>query len=148
MTEGLQIGFVARETGLTVDAIRFYEKSGLLKRPARSEGGFRLFRQKDLEDLRFVRNAQALGFSLGEVRELLLLQSESIGSCGHVREMLDSKLVSVREKIAELRKLETGLSESLRKCRWELRNSGSPSEKSCPVLDEISGFRRTRRTER
>jgi DNA-binding transcriptional MerR regulator len=73
MTQGLQIGVVARETGLTVDAIQFYEKSGLLKRPPRSEGGFRLFRQKDLEDLRFVRKAQELGFSLNEVRELAFL---------------------------------------------------------------------------
>ena len=148
MTQGLQIGVVARETGLTVDAIRFYERSGLLKRPPRSEGGFRLFRQKDLEDLRFVRKAQELGFSLDEVRELLFLQSESVGACGHVREMLESKLVSVREKIADLRTLETGLSEALRKCRREIRNSGSPSEESCPVLDQISGLSRIRRTER
>ncbi len=140
MTQGLQIGVVARETGLTVDAIRFYEKSGLLKRPPRSEGGFRLFRQKDLEDLRFVRKAQELGFSLDEVRDLLLLQSESAGACGHVREMLELKLAGVREKIAALRKLETGLSEALRKCKRELRHSRSSPGESCPVLDEISGL--------
>ncbi len=148
MTEGLQIGIVAREAGITVDAIRFYEKSGLLQRPPRSEGGFRLFRRKDVEDLIFVRKAQALGFSLEEVRDLLLLQNESVGACGHVREMLESKLVGVREKIAEMRKLETGLSRALRKCKREIRNSSSPSEESCPVLDEISGLSRARRTER
>jgi DNA-binding transcriptional MerR regulator len=144
MTQGLQIGVVARETGLTVDAIRFYEKSGLLKRPPRSEGGFRMFRQKDLEDLKFVRKAQELGFSLDEVRELLFLQSESVGACGHVREMLELKLASVREKVAELRKMETGLSEALRKCKRELRLSSSSSGECCPVLDEISGLRTER----
>ncbi len=148
MTEGLLIGIVARETGLTADAIRFYEKSGLLKRPPRSEGGFRLFRRKDVEDLKFVRRAQALGFSLDEVRDLLLLQSESAGVCEHVRGMLESKLAGVREKIVELRRLEAGLSEGLRKCRRELHNSGSSSEENCPVLAQIGGLSRTRRTGR
>ena len=78
MPQGLQIGTLALQTGLTVDAIRFYEKSGLLKRPARTEGGFRLFRQEDALDLRFIQEAQELGFSLQEIRELLILRREGV----------------------------------------------------------------------
>ena len=67
MAQGLQIGQVARETGLTVDAIRFYEKQRLLKRPMRTEGGFRLFSSQVLQSIHFIRRAQELGFSLNEI---------------------------------------------------------------------------------
>src|SRR5882672_11408628 len=71
-----KIGQVAQETGLSIDTIRFYEKQGLLKRSARTEGGFRLFGSHDIQSLKFVRKAQELGFSLGEIRELLILQAD------------------------------------------------------------------------
>ena len=78
MPQGIQIGRVAKEIGLTVDAIRFYEKEGLLKSPARSEGRFRLFGPDDVRNLKFIRKAQELGFSLQEIRELLVLQQEEV----------------------------------------------------------------------
>src|SRR5207245_8781166 len=106
MERVLQIGAVAKQTGLTVDAIRFYEKERLLKRPARTEGGFRLFSGQDVEDVRFIRRAQALGFSLSEIRELLILQGEQLETCSHVRDVLKDKLKIVREKIAQLQKFE------------------------------------------
>jgi DNA-binding transcriptional MerR regulator len=137
MPQGLQIGVVAHQAGLTVDAIRFYEKSGLLKRPPRTEGGFRLFRRQDVEDLKFIRKAQDLGFSLQEIRELLLLQGESLEACEHVRELLGQKLASVRGKIAELQKLDRSLDDSLRKCNRRLRRAGATHEGCCPVLEEL-----------
>ena len=137
MPQGLQIGAVAQETGLTVDAIRFYEKSGLLKRPPRTEGGFRLFRMQDVQNLKFIRKAQDLGFSLQEIRELLLLQGDSVAACGHVRELLDQKLASVRGKIEELQKLERSLASALRKCDRELKALGASHEERCPVLEEL-----------
>jgi DNA-binding transcriptional MerR regulator len=73
MAQGIQIGQVARETGLTVDAIRFYEKQRLLKPAPRTEGGFRLFSGQDLQQIQFIRRAQELGFSLSEIRDLLVL---------------------------------------------------------------------------
>lgn len=137
MPQRLQIGVVAHQAGLTVDTIRFYEKSGLLKRPPRSEGGFRLFRPQDVQDLKFIRKAQDLGFSLQEIRELLLLQGDSAGACVHVRELLDQKLVSVRRKIEELQKLERSLASTLRKCDRELKALGASHEERCPVLEEL-----------
>jgi len=137
MPQGLQIGVVAHQAGLTVDAIRFYEKSGLLKRPSRTEGGFRLFRLQDVQDLKFIRKAQELGFSLQEIRELLLLQGESVEACEHVRELLDQKLTSVRGKVEDLQKLERGLEGSLRKCNRKLRQAGATHEGCCPVLEEL-----------
>lgn len=137
MPQGLQIGVVAHQAGLTVDAIRFYEKSGLLKRPPRTEGGFRLFRQQDVQDLKFIRKAQDLGFSLQEIRELLLLQGESVEACEHVRELLDHKLAGVRGKIKELQKLGRSLDGSWRKCNRKLRQAGATHEGCCPVLEEL-----------
>ena len=138
MNRTATIGRVARETGLTIDTIRFYEKQGLLKRSARTEGGFRVFGADDVQCLRFVRNAQQLGFSLREIRELLILRADQVPSCSHVRELLDQKLDAVAQKIRELKKLEHSLQLALRKCDGVLR-SGTPSHQGrCPVLDEIN----------
>src|SRR5229473_1584595 len=147
MALGLQIGTLAQETGLTVDAIRFYEKSGLLKRPARSEGGFRLFRREDADDLRFIQRAQELGFSLQEIRELLILQRDETEVCSHVDDLLDRKLATVRGKIAELEKLKRSLESASRKCKQDLKKVGSVHRGRCSVLDELSTRAQNRRKE-
>jgi len=74
----MQIGEVAKATGLTVDTVRFYEKQRLLRRPPRSEGGFRLFSPEDVETIEFIRHAQQLGFSLQEIRELLVTAGQRV----------------------------------------------------------------------
>jgi DNA-binding transcriptional MerR regulator len=145
LTQGLQIGTVAQQTGLTVDTIRFYEKEGLLKRPLRSEGGFRLFRLEDVEALKFIRRAQELGFSLQEVREILVLQGHGVEACEHVRELVEQKLASVRGKVEELRKLEAILQGALRKCNRRLKEGGATHERHCPVLEELGRTSKHRR---
>ena len=106
MSHVAKIGQVANATGLSIDTIRFYEKQGLLKRSPRTEGGFRLFGVGDIETLKFVRKAQELGFSLNEIRELLILRADHVPACSHVKELLDQKLTAVDQKITELRSLE------------------------------------------
>ena len=88
----LQIGQVARKTGLSVDAIRFYEKAGLVPRPARTQGGYRLYRQPEIADLEFIQKAQQLGFSLKEIRELFSIQRHPRETCVHVRDLIAQKL--------------------------------------------------------
>src|SRR5713101_3461068 len=143
----MQIGTVAQQTGLTVDAIRFYEKEGLLRRPPRSEGGFRLFRLEDVEALKFIRKAQELGFSLQEVREILVLQGHGVKACEHVRKLVEQKLASVRGKVEELQKLERSLQGALRKCNRRLKEVGATHETRCPVLEELNRTNRHRRIE-
>jgi DNA-binding transcriptional MerR regulator len=133
----LRIGQVARSTGLTVDTIRFYEKSGLLPRPARTEGGYRLYQQREVADLEFIQKAQQLGFSLHEIRELLSIQRHPQEACTHVQELIVQKLAVVRGKIDELRHVESGLATALEQCRKALRRSANHSS-PCPVLREIS----------
>jgi DNA-binding transcriptional MerR regulator len=137
LAKGIQIGQVARETGLTVDAIRFYEKQRLLKPAPRSAGGFRLFSGQDLQHIQFIRRAQELGFSLSEIRELLVLKGEQVEACTHVRDMLAAKLDSIRRRITELRELEGQLAADLKQCERRLRTGGEKHD-ACPVLKVIA----------
>ena len=136
---GIQIGKVSEQTGLSVDAIRFYEKQRLLGRPRRTEGGFRLFNAHDIRRIQFIKRAQKLGFSLPEIRELLVLQQhDESEACSHVRDLLQVKVAAVRGKIRELDVLEEQLAKALRKCKRKLKLSGDSHEGCCPVLEEIA----------
>jgi DNA-binding transcriptional MerR regulator len=88
----MQIGQIAVQTGIGIDAIRFYERNGLLAAPTRSEGGFRLYCSDDLSTLQFIRSVQTLGFSLNEIREFLFLRTNGLSACSEVRKRLDRKL--------------------------------------------------------
>lgn len=137
MDHKLKIGEVAKATGLSADAIRFYQRERLLKPPARSEGGFRLFDRQDIQTLRFIRTAQELGFSLSDIRQLLYLQAAQTQACSHVRDLLEQKLEAVQGKMSELRKLQRKLKVGLRKCNQELKAKRQCADAHCPVLEEI-----------
>jgi DNA-binding transcriptional MerR regulator len=138
MRSGIKIGRVSEQTGLSVDAIRFYEKQRLLERPQRTEGGFRLFNTDDIQRILFIRRAQKLGFSLPEIREMLILRRDEGKACSHVRDLLRGKVTTVREKIRELGILEEQLTKNLRKCERHLKAAGICDRDECPVLQTIS----------
>src|SRR5713226_538370 len=89
----VQIGIVAKRIGLSVDAIRFYERNALLPRPPRTPGGFRQYAENDVDTLVFIRRVQALGFKLSEIRGLLDLRGNRMQPCAPVRRRLQEKLV-------------------------------------------------------
>ena len=126
----MQIGIVAKKIGLSVDAIRFYERNGLLRRPPRTEGGFRRYAENDVETLAFVRRVQGLGFKLSEIRGLLNLRGSRIQPCAPVRRRLQAKLADVRHKLENLQKLKRELQLALRSCDKELRKQNA----HCPIL--------------
>ena len=126
----MQIGTVAKKIGLSVDAIRFYERNALLRRPPRSQGGFRQYGESDVETLAFIRRVQGLGFKLSEIRSLLDLRGSRLQPCAPVRRRLQEKLVDVRQKLADLQKLEHELRIALRSCNKELRKRPT----HCPIL--------------
>ena len=130
----MRIGRVAKITGLTPDAIRFYEHNALLSPPPRTAGGFRQYGDADLETLAFIRRVQGLGFKLSEIRCLLRLRGNRLHPCAPVRRRLQEKLVDVRRKIASLRKLEHELNLALRSCDKELWKRDA----RCPILQERS----------
>jgi DNA-binding transcriptional MerR regulator len=132
--ESMQIGQVSKQAGVSIDAIRFYERSGLLAAPARSDGGFRLYSSRDLSTLQFIRNLQALGFSLKEIREFLPLRSDDLRACSAVQKMLDHKLRDIHAKRIALAKLEAELRGALTKCNSELKRPRGKQNGRCPVL--------------
>ncbi len=128
----MQIGIVAKKIGLSVDAIRFYERNGLLPRAPRTQGGFRRYGENDVETLAFVRRVQGLGFKLREIRGLLNLRGNRLQPCAPVRCRLQEKLVDVRRRLTDLHKLERELRLALRSCNRELRKRPA----HCPILQE------------
>ena len=138
--DGLTRGQLAVRAQVNLETIRFYESEGLLPIAPRTASGYRKFSESTVERLAFVKSAKALGFSLEEIRELLHLQSEQAGVCAEVRELLRSKLLVVREKRAELERLESQLSAALHKCNKALKQQLNPSE-ACPVLRQIGDAR-------
>ena len=128
----MQIGIVAKKIGLSVDAIRFYERNGLLPRPPRTQGGFRRYAENDVETLAFVRRVQGLGFKLSEIRGLLSLRGNRLQPCAPVRRRLQERLGDVQQKLVDLHKLEHELRLALRSCKNELRKRPA----HCPILRE------------
>ena len=126
----MQIGMVAKRVGVSVDAIRFYERNGLLPRAPRTEGGFRRYAENDVETLAFIRRIQDLGFKLSEIRSLLDLRGGRLQPCAPVRRRLQAKLTDVRRKLADLQKLESELRSALHSCDKELRKENA----HCPIL--------------
>ena len=130
----MQIGIVAKKIELSVDAIRFYERNGLLPRPPRTEGGFRRYGDNDVETLAFVRRVQGLGFKLSEIRALLRLRGDRMQPCAPVQRRLQEKLADVQRKLADLHKLEHEVRLALQSCNKELRKRHA----QCPILRETS----------
>ena len=132
--KSMQIGHIAKQSGFSVDAIRFYERNKLLASPARSAGGFRLYSAEDLTALRFIRNLQALGFSLNEIREFVSLRTNDLRACSEVRKMLDLKLKDIHAKRIALARLEDELKHALAKCNAQLRRTRGNKSVRCPVI--------------
>ncbi len=130
----MQIGIVAKRIGLSVDAIRFYERNALLPRAPRTQGGFRQYGENDIEMLAFIRRVQGLGFKLSEIRGLLSLRGNRLQPCAPVRRRLEEKLTDVQRKLADLQKLEHELRLALRSCKRELRKRST----HCPILRETN----------
>ena len=107
--DALKIGELAAKTGYTVEAIRYYEREGLLPAPARSVGNYRLYRGAHLERLQFIRHCRSLDMALDEIRSLLTFHDRPDQSCGDVNALLDKHIVDVAARIEGLRELERQL---------------------------------------
>jgi MerR family transcriptional regulator, mercuric resistance operon regulatory protein len=128
----IQIGELSRQTSCNVETIRYYERVGLLPRPARSDARYRLYAAGDVRRLVFVRRARELGFTLDEIRALLALSArDGEDICAEVRQLAARCLGDVRAKIADLRAMERVLSDAVRRC-----DAGEPP--GCPLIEALS----------
>ena len=105
----LRVSDLAAEVGLTTDAIRFYEREGLLPPPERTASGYRQFDEAAVRRVRFIKGAKSLGLKLAEIRELLEIHDKGTCPCGHTRELLDGRIAQLDQEIRGLRSLRADL---------------------------------------
>jgi len=129
------IGGLARAAGVGVETVRYYQRRGLLPEPARPPGEVRRYGDKDLKRLRFIRSAQAAGFTLNEIKELLDLDSSD--DRARARELAGARVAAIDEKIAELKEARDALAGLASACA---KKRGGP----CPILSafDVSGIDR------
>jgi DNA-binding transcriptional MerR regulator len=138
---GLTIGRLAKEAGVGAQALRFYERKGLLPKPPRSDGGYRLYPESAAGRVGFILRAQDLGFSLREVKELLELHASDRRSCREASRFAAAKIGDIDRKLVEL--------SAIRKALGRLREACASGVASgeCPILDHMAepgGIRRSR----
>lgn len=142
MQTGLRIGEVAERASVSIDTIRYYERQKLLPRASRTEGGFRLFTPDAVERISFIKQAQEMGLSLGEIKELLTSDGGA-RQCQRVRDLLRDKISDLDARVKKLRDFKRALSRHLAACEDELRKRGA--EATCPVIVSIAHTRKGKR---
>lgn len=128
---GLTIGEVASEAGVHIETLRYYERRGILPRPPRTASGYRAFSDDDVRRVRFIKRAQALGFSLREVEELLALRARSGRSCANVQVKAQSKIADIEVKLQQLSAMRDALTRLVATCA----RRGATS--ACPILESL-----------
>ena len=109
----MRIGEVAEASGISVEALRFYERRGLLGHPARTASGYRAYNETVLERLAFIKRAQAIGFSLDEIADILEMRGRGETPCLEVREAARRKLAELDRRLRELRRYRNELARTL-----------------------------------
>ncbi|MCI0457335.1 MAG: heavy metal-responsive transcriptional regulator [Gemmataceae bacterium] len=125
------IGELARISGVPTSTVRYYERIGLVHPDGRSEGNYRLYGEEAVERLRFIRAAQATGFTLEDVTALLNLRDGATACCKEVQVLIEQRLADVKQRMQDLRHVQGVLKSSLEKCR-RTEQSGH-----CEVLDRL-----------
>lgn len=128
---GMTIGDLAKAAGVNLETIRFYQRKGLMRTPARPSGSIRRYDRNDQSRLNFIQAAKRLGFSLDEAAQLLQLEDGT--SCAQARARAQSKLTEVRIKLAELHRMEVALADLIRLC-----GSGRGNVR-CPLIAAMEG---------
>ena len=128
MASEVTIGRLAKAVGVNIQTVRYYERRRLLTPTARTPSGYRLYGTAEIRRLRFIKNAQSLGFTLEEIAGLLNLRVNSAARCGDVQRRAQGKLARVEAKIKDLEAMSRVLRNLIRSCR-----SQQPTDR-CPIL--------------
>ncbi len=128
----MKIGEVAKAAGIGIDAIRFYEREGLIPEPARRPSGYRMYSPDVVLSLRFIRRAKELGFSLKEISELLSLETAAETTAADVRKLAEAKLADIEERIRALQRMRRALRKATDSCTGQGPTSG------CSILQTLN----------
>ncbi len=135
----MKIGEVAKAAGVGIDAVRFYERQGLLPEPARRPSGYREYSSDAVVDLRFIKRAKELGFSLKEISELLSIEREPAATAGDIKQLAEEKLADLDDKIRSLQRMKRALRKVAESC------PGSGPTSDCSILQSLSNDGRNRK---
>lgn len=128
----LSIGKLARSAGVGVETIRFYERKGLIEQPPRPQAGARRYTPQAVDRVAFIRQAQDLGFTLAEIKDLLALRLDPETSCAEVKAKAEEKIADIEAKMRRLRQMRAALVEITKSC------SGAGPTSACPILDYMA----------
>lgn len=130
----LTVGKLAKAGGIGVEAVRYYEKRGLLPKPERLPSGYRVYSEETINRVRFIKRAQELGFTLEEISELLALTENSDADCGDVCERAQEKLSDIKQRIDDL----AGMQKALKKIADYCPGKGKPLSE-CSIMQHFHG---------
>lgn len=130
----LTIGKIAELSGLSTDAIRYYEKEGLVAPLQKSEAGYRLYNDEAVRRLHFIKQAQQCGFSLAEIGQLLTLQRADTSCCSDVRKLAVEKKLQLEAKIRDMKAMSAALDGLITGC-----TADSEPVDQCPILSTLEG---------
>lgn len=125
-------GELAKQGGVNLETIRYYERVGLLPKPPRSPAGYRIFSRESVRRVRFIRRAQELGFSLKEIKELLTLRISQSSTRADVRRRAEAKISDIEQKVEQLRAMKKALVRLTESC------CGNGPASECPILESLS----------
>jgi MerR family mercuric resistance operon transcriptional regulator len=128
-----KIGEVARRANVNKETVRYYEKRGLIPKPDRRRSGYRIFTQRHIEQIKFIKRAQELGFTLKKIKELLELRTDEGTTCSEIQSEAQKKYQDVVEKINDLKRIKSTLTDLIDSC------SGSGPKGDCPILEALEG---------
>lgn len=126
------ISHLAEKAGIPTSTVRYYERIGLVEPEDRSAGNYRLYSRASLEKLKFIRAAQAIGFTLDDTRALLADESGSAPKCGAVQGLIEDRLADVEQRLKDLRHVRKILKASLTQCRQQKKSD------CCHVVQSLS----------
>ena len=130
----LTIGKVAKKMGVGVETIRYYERSGILSKPDRLPSGYRVYTEENIKQLLFLRKAQALGFTLGEISDLLSLSTDPTSNCEQINDLAKEKILQIEEKITILQNMRQDLDAIAQYCP-----ANSQPISDCSIINHLYG---------
>ena len=128
-----KIGEVSSRAQVNKETVRYYEKRNLIPEPDRRRSGYRIFTQRHIDQIKFIKRSQELGFTLSEIKELLELRMDEHTSCSQIRKEAQEKYQDVVQKIEDLQRIKKTLIDLIDSC------SGDGPKGDCPILGALEG---------
>jgi len=135
MNAAFTIGALARQSGVGVETVRFYEREGLLPPASRRPSGYRQYSEEAVAVIRFIRRAKELGFTLREIKSLLALRTDHSATRAEVRHQAEAKIADLETRIADLQRMRSALATLVAGCH------GNGPLPGCPILETLQGTR-------